>query len=375
MTSSQSTTQTLLLLPGDGIGTEVMTEVEHIINWLEGNSGAKFAIETDLVGGAAYDQHGVAITDAAMAKAEAADAIIFGAIGGPKWDGVPYEHRPEAGLLRLRKDLDLFANLRPAICYSALAEASSLKRELVEGLDILIVRELTGGTYFGEPKEIVTLENGQKRAVDTTVYTTFEIERIAAMAFELARKRGGKVHSAEKRNVMRTGVLWHEVVTATHAAKGEGIELHHILADNCAMQLIREPKQFDVIVCDNLFGDMLSDEAAMMTGSLGMLPSASLGMPDPETGKRKAMYEPVHGSAPDIAGQGKANPIATIGSFAMALRYSLGKASEADLIDNAIAATLERGLRTADIMQPNMRLVSTSEMGAAIIEEMDRLSA
>ncbi len=375
MTTSQTTTQNLLLLPGDGIGTEVMTEVENLIKWLERNSGAKFSIETDLVGGAAYDQHGVAITDAAMAKAEAADAIIFGAIGGPKWDGVPYEHRPEAGLLRLRKDLDLFANLRPAICYSALAEASSLKRELVEGLDILIVRELTGGTYFGEPKEIVTLENGQKRAVDTTVYTTFEIERIAAMAFELARKRGGKVHSAEKRNVMRTGVLWHEVVTATHAAKGEGIELHHILADNCAMQLIREPKQFDVIVCDNLFGDMLSDEAAMMTGSLGMLPSASLGMPDPETGKRKAMYEPVHGSAPDIAGQGKANPIATIGSFAMALRYSLGKAKDADLIDNAIAATLERGLRTADIMQPNMREVSTSEMGAAIIEEMDRLSA
>ena len=367
-------TKSLLLLPGDGIGVEVMAEVERLISWLDANSGTKFRIETDLVGGSSYDKYGVSITDEAMARAKAADAIIFGAVGGPKWDDVPYEHRPEAGLLRLRKDLDLFANLRPAICYPALAEASPLKRELVEGLDILILRELTGGTYFGEPKEIVTLEDGQKRAVDTTIYTTFEIERIAEMAFDLARKRSGKVHSAEKRNVMRTGVLWNEVVTATHKAKGAGIELHHILADNCAMQLIRNPKQFDVIVCDNLFGDMLSDEAAMMTGSLGMLPSASLGMADPETGQRKALYEPVHGSAPDIAGQGKANPIATIGSFGMALRYSLDMVAEADLLDQAIAAALERGLRTPDIMQPNMREVSTSEMGTAIIEEMARLT-
>lgn len=364
----------LLLLPGDGIGVEVLGEVERLISWLEQSTGAAFSIESDLVGGAAYDEHGVAITDAAMAKAAAADAIIFGAVGGPKWDKVPYEHRPEAGLLRLRKDLDLFANLRPAICYPALAEASSLKRELIEGLDILILRELTGGTYFGEPKEIVTLQDGQQRAVDTTLYTTFEIERIAAMAFDLAAKRNNKVHSAAKWNVMQTGVLWRDVVQATHDKDGKGVKLEHILADNCAMQLIRDPKQFDVIVCDNLFGDILSDEAAMMTGSLGMLPSASLGAKDPQTGKRKALYEPVHGSAPDIAGQGKANPIATIGSFAMALRYSLDMVKEAEMIDNAIAGALQRGLRTADIMQPNCHEVSTSEMGKAIVEELDRLS-
>jgi 3-isopropylmalate dehydrogenase len=271
--------------------------------------------------------------------------------------------------------LDLFANLRPAICYPALAEASSLKREIIEGLDILILRELTGGTYFGEPKEIVTLENGQKRAVDTTVYTTSEIERIARVAFDLARVRQNKVHSAEKRNVMRNGVLWNEVVTATHKAYAPDVELHHILADNCAMQLIRYPKQFDVIVTDNLFGDMLSDEAAMMTGSLGMLPSASLGAPDAKTGKRKALYEPVHGSAPDIAGKGLANPIATIASFGMALRYSFDMVAEADLLDKAIAATLAQGYRTGDIMQPNMRKVGTTEMGTAILKELERLAA
>ena len=372
----------LLLLPGDGIGLEVMAEVERLIAWFDGrtglggSSGVQFSVERDLVGGCAYDAHGVAISDAAMAKAAAADAIIFGAVGGPKWDKVPYEYRPEAGLLRLRKDLDLFANLRPAICYPALAEASSLKRELIEGLDILIVRELTGGTYFGEPKEIVTLDDGQKRAVDTTLYTTFEIERIAAMAFDLAVKRNKKLHSAAKWNVMQTGVLWRDVVQEVYDRDDscKGVELHHILADNCAMQLIRNPKQFDVIVCDNLFGDILSDEAAMMTGSLGMLPSASLGAPDPETGRRKALYEPVHGSAPDIAGKGKANPIATIGSFAMALRYSFDMASEADMIDNAIAGALQRGLRTADIMQPNCHEVSTSAMGSAILEEMNRLA-
>ncbi len=308
-----------------------------------------------------------------LAKADAADAILFGAVGGPKWDKVPYDKRPEAGLLRLRKDLDLFANLRPAICYPALAEASSLRREIVEGLDILILRELTGGTYFGEPKEIVTLENGQKRAVDTTVYTTAEIERIARVAFDLARKRSNKVHSAEKRNVMRTGVLWNEVVTSVHAREFKDVELQHILADACAMQLVREPKQFDVIVCDNLFGDMLSDEAAMLTGSIGMLPSASLGAPDAKTGKRKALYEPVHGSAPDIAGKGLANPIAAIASYGMALRYSYGLVKEADLVDKAIAGALSRGLRTGDIMQPNMRKVGTTEMGGAIVEELGKL--
>jgi 3-isopropylmalate dehydrogenase len=253
------TTHSLLLLPGDGIGPEVMAEVERLVAFFNGKGKVEFKTETALVGGASIDKHGVPLTGEALAKARAADAIVFGAVGGPKWDKVAYEIRPEAGLLKLRKELDLFANLRPAVCYAGLAEASSLKREHIEGLDILILRELTGGTYFGEPKEIVTLENGQKRAVDTTVYTTHEIERIARVAFDLARKRRNKVHSAEKRNVMKTGVLWHEVVVATHAREAKDVELQHILADACAMQLVRNPKQFDVIVCDNLFGDMLSD--------------------------------------------------------------------------------------------------------------------
>ena len=370
------TTHNLLLLPGDGIGVETMAEVERVLSFFNKKSTkGRFETSSDVVGGASIDAHGTPLTDAALEKARKAGCIMFGAVGGPKWDKVPYAIRPEAGLLRLRKDLELFANLRPAICYPALAEASSLKRELVEGLDILILRELTGGTYFGEPKEIVTLENGEKRAVDTTLYTTHEIERIARVAFDLARKRTGKVHSAEKRNVMKTGVLWNEVVTATHKQHGQGVELHHILADNCAMQLVRNPKQFDVIVTDNLFGDILSDEAAMMTGSLGMLPSASLGAPYAKSGQRFALYEPVHGSAPDIAGKGLANPIATIASFGMALRYSFDMGAEADMIDKAIAATLAQGYRTGDIMQPNMRQVGTTEMGSAILKELERLTA
>ena len=250
-----------------------------------------------------------------MAKAQAADAVIFGAVGGPKWDSVPYEVRPEAGLLRLRKDLGLFANLRPAVCYPALADASSLKREVVEGLDIMIVRELTGGVYFGEPKTITDLGNGQKRAIDTQVYDTYEIERIARVAFDLARKRRNKLTSMEKRNVMKSGVLWNEVVTQVHAREYKDVKLEHQLADSGGMNLVKAPKQFDVIVTDNLFGDMLSDIAAMLTGSLGMLPSASLGEVDAKTKKRKSLYEPVHGSAPDIAGKGLANPIAMIASF------------------------------------------------------------
>ncbi len=369
-------THSLLLLPGDGIGVEIMAEVERIIAFLNARSNAaKFETTSDVVGGAAFDAHGVSITEEAMDKAMAADAIIFGAVGGPKWDSVPYEHRPEAGLLRLRKDLDLYANLRPAICYPALADASSLKRNLVEGLDILILRELTGGTYFGEPKEIVTLENGEKRAIDTTLYTTHEVERIAKMAFDLARKRSNKVHMAAKWNVMRSGVLWRQVSADVHKTYASDVEYHEILADNCAMQLIRNPKQFDVVVCDNLFGDILSDEAAMMTGSLGMLPSASLGGIDEKTGKRRALYEPVHGSAPDIAGQGLANPIAMIASFAMALRYSFDLSKEADLVDGAIAKVLEKGLRTGDIMQPGKTQVGTTEMGAAILKEMEALAA
>ena len=370
------TTFNLLLLPGDGIGVEAMAEVERVLGFFNAKSNkADFETRSDLVGGASLDAHGVPLTDAALASAQSADAVIFGSVGGPKWDDVGFDLRPEAGLLRLRKEMDLFANLRPAICYPALAEASSLRREIVEGLDILILRELTGGTYFGEPKEVVTLANGEKRAVDTTLYTTHEIERIAKVAFDLARKRGNKVHSAEKRNVMMTGVLWNEVVTQTHKSYASDVELEHILADNCAMQLVRDPKQFDVLVCDNLFGDMLSDAAAMLTGSLGMLPSASLGADDPATGRPKALYEPVHGSAPDIAGQNKANPIATIASFGMSLRYSFGLVEEADLIDKAIANVLAQGYRTTDIMQPNMRQVGTEEMGRAIVAELESLTA
>jgi len=360
----------LLILPGDGIGPEVAQEVEKVTAWFTKRGVARFETERDLVGGAAYDACGAAISDAAMKKADQADAVLFGAVGGQKWANVPYEHRPEAGLLRLRKDLKLFANLRPAICYPALADASSLKRENIEGLDILIVRELTGGVYFGEPKEIVTLENGQKRAVDTQVYTTGEIDRIARVAFDLAGTRRGKVSSAEKHNVMRSGVLWKQVVTAI-GAEYPDIELEHVLADNCAMQLVRWPKQYDVIVCDNLFGDILSDVAAMLTGSLGMLPSASLGAPDATTGKRKALYEPVHGSAPDIAGKGLANPIAMIGSFGMALRYSFGLIEAADLLDAAIADVLASGVRTRDIAGPGVNTVGTQGMGDAIIKALD----
>ena len=364
----------LLLLPGDGIGPEIMAEVEAVIGWFNGR-GAGFSFERDLVGGAAYDAHGSAINDDAMALAHAADAVIFGAVGGPKWDAVLYEGRPEAGLLRLRKDLELFANLRPAICYPALASSSSLRPEVVEGLDIMIVRELTGGVYFGEPKEIVDLGNGQKRAVDSQVYETYEIERIAAVAFDLARTRVNRVTSMDKRNVMKSGVLWNEVVSAVHQRDYPDVALDHMLADAGGMQLVRWPKQFDVIVTDNLFGDMLSDVAAMLTGSLGMLPSASLGAPNEATGKRKALYEPVHGSAPDIAGKGMANPIAMIGSFGMALRYSFGMIEEAELLDKAIAATLDSGVRTADIWTEGMSKISTAEMGQTIITELDRHAA
>ncbi len=368
-------THKLLLLPGDGIGPEVMAEVKRLIAWMNDHGMGRFDYEEGLVGGAAYDAHGAAITDETMAKAQAADAVIFGAVGGPLWDKVPYDVRPEAGLLRLRKDLKLFANLRPAICYPALAESSSLKRDVIDGLDIVIVRELTGGVYFGEPKTITDLGNGQKRAVDTQVYDTYEIERIARVAFELARKRRNKVTSMEKRNVMKTGVLWNEVVTDLHAREFKDVTLEHQLADAGGMQLVRWPKQFDVIVTDNLFGDMLSDVAAMLTGSLGMLPSASLGETDAKTRTRKALYEPVHGSAPDIAGKGQANPIAMLASFAMALRYSFDRGKESDLIEQAIAAALGKGLRTADIKSDGTTVVGTQAMGEAIIGEMERLKA
>ncbi|MEX6508701.1 3-isopropylmalate dehydrogenase [Jiella sp. M17.18] len=360
----------LLLLPGDGIGAEIMAEVERLIALMNETVGAGFETEKALVGGTAYDAEGAPVSDATMDLALASDAVLFGAVGGPKWDEVPYEKRPEAGLLRLRKDLGLFANLRPAICYPALADASSLKREVIEGLDILIVRELTGGVYFGEPKEIVDLGNGQKRAIDTQVYETYEIERIARAAFDLAKTRGNKVTSMEKRNVMKSGLYWKEVVTRVHREEYPEVRLEHELADAGGMKLVKAPKQFDVIVTDNLFGDMLSDVAAQLTGSLGMLPSASLGAVDAATGTRRALYEPVHGSAPDIAGKGVANPLAMIASFAMGLRYSFRMIAEADALETAIAETLSDGIRTGDIMAPGCRQVGTREMGAAVAERL-----
>jgi len=361
----------LLFLPGDGIGPEVMGQVRKVIDWLDNRRHVSFDLDEDLVGGAAIDTHGTSLTDATLDKAMNVDAVLLGAVGGPKWDNVARDIRPEAGLLTLRKDMDLFANLRPANCLPAMAEASSLKEDLVSGLDILIVRESTGGAYFGQPKMIEDIEGGQ-RAVDTQVYTTAEIERVCRVAFDLAGKRNGKLHSVEKANVMETGVLWRQVATEIGKEFPE-IELEHMYADNCAMQLVRAPKQFDVIVTDNLFGDILSDCAAMLTGSLGMLPSATLSGAD-QSGRRRAMYEPVHGSAPDIAGEDKANPLATILSFAMMLRYSFGDGDNADLIEDAVKNTLARGIRTGDIMQDGMEQVSCSQMGQALTEELDKLA-
>ena len=364
----------LLVLPGDGIGPEAMRQVRRVVDWFDKRRTVSFDVKEGLVGGASFEKHGTPLTDETMALAQACDATLFGAVGGPQWDNLPFDKKPERGLLRLRKDMDLFANLRPAIVFEALADASSLKRELVAGLDILILRELTGGVYFGEPRGVSTLPDGQKKAVDTQVYTTSEIQRVARVAFELARKRGNKVHSVEKANVMHTGVLWREVVTALHAAEYKDVKLEHMYADNCAMQLVRNPKQFDVIVTDNLFGDILSDCAAMLTGSLGMLPSASLGAPD-ATGRRKALYEPVHGSAPDIAGKDMANPLATLLSFAMMLRYSFDLGADADLVEQAARNVLAKGYRTRDIATPGAQVVSTTQMGDALLKELDALAA
>ncbi|MBI5119901.1 MAG: 3-isopropylmalate dehydrogenase [Rhodospirillales bacterium] len=361
----------LLLLPGDGIGPEVMAQVKRVIDWMAKKRNIKFDVTEDLVGGAAYDKHGIPLTDATMQKAMDSDAVILGAVGGTKWDNLPFEVKPERGLLRLRKDMDLFANLRPAMVFDALVESSTLKPEVVKGLDIMIVRELTGGVYFGQPKGIETLPDGQKRGFDNQTYTSGEIERIGRVAFELARKRGKKLCSVEKANVMMSGVLWREVMTKL-GPEYPDIELSHMFADNCSMQLVRNPKQFDVIVTDNLFGDILSDTASMLTGSLGMLPSASLGAPD-KNGKMKAMYEPVHGSAPDIAGKDLANPMATILSFSMCLRYSFDMSAEADLIEQAAKNVLAGGLRTADIMSPGKAKVSTTVMGEALVRELEKI--
>ncbi|MDJ0686133.1 MAG: 3-isopropylmalate dehydrogenase [Alphaproteobacteria bacterium] len=367
--------KTLLMLPGDGIGPEICGEVHKVIDWMDKRRAVSFDLKHGLVGGAAYDAHGEAISDADMQAAMDADAVVFGAVGGPQYDNLAWEHRPEAGLLRLRKEMDLFANLRPAVAFDALLDASTLKPDVLQGLDIMIVRELTAGVYFGEPRGMQTLEDGTERCIDTQSYTKAEIERVAEAAFDLARKRNGKVHSVEKANVMKTGIFWRQTVTELHGSGlYDDIELQHMLADNCAMQLVRNPKQFDVIVTDNLFGDMLSDVAAMLTGSLGMLPSASLGAVD-EMGRRKALYEPVHGSAPDIAGQGMANPLAMLLSFAMTLRYSFDLQEDADLIEDAAQAVLARGIRTGDIMTDGAERVSTAQMGDAVLEELDKRAA
>lgn len=362
-------THSLLILPGDGIGPEVMAEVRKVIDWYGAKRDLAFDVSEDLVGGSAYDAHGTPLTDETMARAQEADAVLLGAVGGPKYDVLDFSVKPERGLLRLRKEMDLFANLRPAQCFDALADFSSLKKDVVAGLDIMIVRELTSGIYFGEPRGIIE-EGNERVGINTQRYTESEIDRVARSAFELAMRRDKKLCSMEKANVMESGVLWREVVTEVGKDYPE-VALSHMYADAGAMQLCRWPKQFDVIVTDNLFGDLLSDAAAMLTGSLGMLPSASLGAPM-ANGRPKALYEPVHGSAPDIMGQGKANPIACILSFAMALRYSFDQGDEATRLEDAVEKVLADGLRTADLLgEDGVDPVSTSQMGDAVVAALD----
>ena len=366
--------RSLLLLPGDGIGPEVMAQASRVIAWLADRKIASFGIEEGLVGGAALDATGLPITADTVARAKAADAVLFGAVGGPKWDALGFERRPELAILTLRRELGLFANLRPATVLDALLDASTLKPEIVRGLDLMIVRESTGGIYFGEPRGIETLPDGTKRGVNTEVYATHEIERVARIAFELARRRHNRVCSMEKANVMESGLLWRQTVTALHAAEYPDVTLTHMYADNGAMQLVRNPRQFDVIVTTNLFGDLLSDLASMLTGSLGMLPSATIGAADAE-GRRPALYEPIHGSAPDIAGRGTANPLAQILSLAMLLRISLGLDDTAALIERACADVLAGGLRTPDVMASGCTPAGTAEMGDGVLRTLDRLAA
>jgi 3-isopropylmalate dehydrogenase len=363
----------LLMLPGDGIGPEVMAVVARVIEWFGKRRQISFDVEEGLIGGASYDVHGTPLSDGTLEQAKAADAVLLGAVGGPKWDDLEFSLKPERGLLKIRKEMGLFANLRPAVVFPALAEASTLKTEIVSGLDIMIVRELTGGIYFGEPRGIEDLGNGERRGFNTLVYTTSEIRRVGRVAFELAQKRDGRLCSVDKANVMESTVLWREEMIKLGAEEYPDVELSHLYVDNAAMQLVRDPKQFDVMVTTNMFGDILSDCAAMLTGSLGMLPSASLGAE--KDGRIPALYEPVHGSAPDIAGKDMANPLATLSSFSMMLRYSFDLQAEADLVDQAVTNILAGGMRTADIMQPGKAKVSTSALSDAIIGELDKLSA
>lgn len=365
--------KSLLILPGDGVGPEVMREVRRIIAWMDRRQGIRFNITEDLVGGASIDQRGTPITDETIEQALAADAVLFGAVGGPKWDQLGFDRRPEISILRLRQELGLFANLRPATVLEPLVDASTLRPEIVRGLDLMIVRESTGGIYFGTPRGIERLPDGQERGFNTESYSTHEIERVAHVAFGLARTRQGRVTSVEKANVMESGLVWRQVVTALHEREYPDVALNHMYADNCAMQLVRNPRQFDVIVTGNLFGDILSDLASMLTGSLGMLPSATLGAEN--DGRRRALYEPIHGSAPDIAGKGIANPLGQILSFAMLLRYSFALEAEAALIERACVNVLASGLRTADVMGPGTAKVGTSVMGDSVLRELDKLAA
>ncbi|MDX2095949.1 MAG: 3-isopropylmalate dehydrogenase [Alphaproteobacteria bacterium] len=366
------TSKTILLLPGDGIGPEVVGQAKRVLAWAGSNAGVSFVFDEALLGGSAYDAVGTPYPAETLAKAKAADAILLGAVGGPQWEALDYAVRPERGLLGIRKDLDLFANLRPAMCFSALADASSLKPEIISGLDILIVRELTGDIYFGQPRG-VTVENGHRVGRNTMVYADWEVTRIARVALDLARARGKKLCSVDKANVLEATEMWREEVQKLRDAEYSDITLSHMYVDNAAMQLVRAPKQFDVMVTGNIFGDILSDCAAMLTGSLGMLPSASLGAEI--NGKRAALYEPVHGSAPDIAGKGIANPIATILSVGMMLRYSFAMHTQADMVDAAVARVLEEGYRTGDIMQDGAKKVGTAEMGDAIMAALVALAA
>jgi 3-isopropylmalate dehydrogenase len=362
-------TKKILVLPGDGIGVEVTTQAVRILEWLGANGHGKFKIEYGLIGGAAYDETGSPLPDETITKAKASDAVLLGAVGGVKWESLDISVRPEKGLLGIRKGLGLFANLRPAIVFEELSDASTLKKEVVAGLDIMILRELTGDIYFGQPRGVETLPNGERRGFNTMEYTTHEIQRIARVAFELAKKRNGRVCSVDKANVLECTEFWREEVKKIHDAEYPEIELSNMYVDNAAMQLVRNPKQFDVMVTGNIFGDILSDCAAMLTGSLGMLPSASLGEPG-----TPGLYEPVHGSAPDIAGKNLANPIATILSLAMMLRYSFDMAIEADLVENSIKKVLADGFRTGDIMQEGCKKLGTTQMGDAIIGALGALS-
>ncbi len=356
----------ILVLPGDGIGPEIMAEAIKVMRLANDKYQLGFELVFDELGGAAIDKYGVPLADETLEKARKADAVLLGAVGGPKWDSLERDIRPERGLLKIRAELGLFANLRPAILYPQLADASTLKPEVVAGLDILIVRELTGGIYFGKPRETRILENGERLSLDTLPYSESEIRRIARTGFEMARLRGNRLCSVDKANVLESSQLWREVVEQVGKDYPE-VALSHMYVDNAAMQLVRAPRQFDVIVTDNMFGDILSDEASMLTGSIGMLPSASL------DAAGKGMYEPCHGSAPDIAGQGIANPLATILSMSMMLRYTFGEKAVADAVEQAVSQVLDQGLRTADIYSEGLTRASTREMGDAVVAALARL--